>query len=179
MQSERDETVCVRSQTTKRGAFFAHNLKCCFNYLTILLLLAPLSRSRGTPAGLGHTRLPVFGLRRDHLAAGSLGGSLNQGTFTLAYKRKLLVTLIPVDPHQVAQADLIRCQQVRQRINNVALNGTLQVACAIALVRAFLQQEVASGVRYAEEKLSLGGVQNPLLHLPQLDIEHFLKLLAL
>src|SRR5437867_12063570 len=106
MQSERDETVCVRSQTTKRGAFFAHNLKCCFNYLTILLLLAPLSRSRGTPAGSGHTRFPVFyrafrwsppslpafGLRRDHLPAGSLAGSLNQCTSTLSYKRTLLGT---------------------------------------------------------------------------------------
>ena len=88
------------------------------------------------------------------------------------------MALIPVNPHQVAQADLIRSQQIRQRINDMPLDGTLQVAGAIALIRAFLEQKLAAGIRHAKEELPLGCVQDPLLHLPQLNIEHFLKLLA-
>src|SRR5438128_2638125 len=56
--------------------------------------------------------------------------------------------------------------------------GTLQVPCAVALVRSFLQQEVATGIRHAKQELSLGGFQNALLHLTQFDLQHLLKLLA-
>jgi len=34
---------------------------------------------------------------------------------------------------------LVRSQEIRQRIHNMPLDGTLQVPCAISLVRAFLQ----------------------------------------
>ncbi len=61
----------------------------------------------------------------------------------------------------------------------MTLDGALQVAGAVTLVGTLLQQEVASSIGYAKEKLPFGGVQNSLLHLPQLDIQHFLKLLAL
>ncbi len=87
--------------------------------------------------------------------------------------------LVPIDFHQVAQGDLIRGQQVRQGIDDMPFDGALQVARAVTLVRAFLQKEVAPGIGHSKEKLAFGGVQNPLLHLTQLDIEHFLELLAL
>ena len=60
---------------------------------------------------------------------------------------------------------LLGGQQIRQRIDHVAFDGALQVACAITLVRAFLKQEVPASRRHAEEELPLGRFQNPLLHL--------------
>src|SRR3989442_2803928 len=59
----------------------------------------------------------------------------------------------------------------------MTFDGALQMPCPVALVRPFLQQEVASRRGHAEEKLPLGRIQNPLLHLAQLDIQHFLQLL--
>src|SRR5260370_33546583 len=58
------------------------------------------------------------------------------------------------------------------------LNGTLQMAGPVALISAFLQKEVAAGLGHSKKKLTFGGVQDTLLHLTQLDIQHFLKLLA-
>ena len=74
--------------------------------------------------------------------------------------------------------NLLGCQQVRQWIHHVAFDGALEVPCAVALVRAFLQEELAAGVGHAEQELTLGGFQNALLHLAQLDFEHPLKLLT-
>src|SRR5467141_885354 len=60
----------------------------------------------------------------------------------------------------------------------MAFNGALEVPRTVALVRAFLQEEVAAGIGYPEQELPLGGFQNALLHLAQLDFEDFLELLA-
>src|SRR5260370_73661 len=58
-------------------------------------------------------------------------------------------------------------------------DGTLQVPGAVTLVGSLLKKEVAASVGHAKEKLALSRVQDPLLHLSQFDIEHFLKLFAL
>src|SRR5258708_9973870 len=60
----------------------------------------------------------------------------------------------------------------------MAFDRALEVPRAIALVRAFLQEEVAAGIGHAEQELTLGGFQDTLLHLAQLDFEHPLKLLT-
>src|SRR5216684_1998857 len=60
----------------------------------------------------------------------------------------------------------------------MAFDGALEVPRTVALVRAFLQEEVAAGIGYPEQELPLGGFQNALLHLAQLDFEDFLELLA-
>ena len=63
---------------------------------------------------------------------------------------KLLVNAVPIDTHQIADADLLSCQKIRQRVNDVSLNGALQVPCAIALIGSFRQKEIASGGCNAE-----------------------------
>src|SRR5882757_4386299 len=60
----------------------------------------------------------------------------------------------------------------------MAFDGALEVPRTVALVRAFLQEEVAAGIGYPEQELPLSGFQNALLHLAQLDFEDFLELLA-
>src|SRR5271165_2750768 len=71
-----------------------------------------------------------------------------------------------------------RCQQIRQRIDNVTLNRALEVACAVALVGAFLQQEVAALARNTEEELALSRFQHALLDLAKLDFQNLFQLLA-
>jgi len=58
----------------------------------------------------------------------------------------------------------------------MAFDRAFEVPRAVALVRAFLQEEVAAGIGHAEQELTLGGFQNALLHLAQLDFQHPLKL---
>src|SRR5713101_1556072 len=55
-------------------------------------------------------------------------------------------------------------------------DGPFQVSCAVALVGPLLQKEISTIRGHPEEKLPLGGIQDALLHLTQLDIQHFLEL---
>src|SRR5882762_3728179 len=97
--------------------------------------------------------------------------------FTFADEGQAVLLLVPINANQVTEVNLLGRQQVRQRIDNVAFDGTFQVSCSIALVRSFLQQEVAAAVCHAKQELSLGGFQHTLLYLAQLDFENLLKLL--
>src|SRR6266581_7287193 len=55
-------------------------------------------------------------------------------------------------------------------------DSPFQVSCAVALVGTLLQKEISTSRGHPEEKLSLGRIQDALLHLTQLDIQHFLEL---
>src|SRR5260370_26315410 len=55
-------------------------------------------------------------------------------------------------------------------------DGPFQVSCAVALVRSLLQKEISTIRGPPKENLPLVGIQDALLHLPQLDIQHFLEL---
>src|ERR1700682_2281268 len=98
--------------------------------------------------------------------------------FTLADEGQAVLLLVPIDANEVAKAKLAGSRQVRQWIHDMAFDRALEVPRAVALVRAFLQKEVAAGIGHAEQELTLGGFQDALLHLAQLDFEDFLKLLA-
>src|SRR6266581_9805899 len=65
---------------------------------------------------------------------------------------------------------------MRQRIDHMPFDGPFQVSCAVALVRTLLQKEISTIRGHSEKKLSLSGIQDALLHLTQLDIQHFLEL---
>src|ERR1700681_5103408 len=105
--------------------------------------------------GLGHPRR----LRR--LQATSWHGEV----FALANEDQVIPVAIPIDAQEVAQVNLLGSQKISQRINYVPFDSPLQVPCAIALVRAFLQQELFARAGDAEQKLALGRFQHPLLDL--------------
>src|SRR5207253_7406973 len=84
--------------------------------------------------------------------------------FTLADKGQAVLLLVPIDANEVAKVNLLGRQQVRQRIYDVAFDGSLEVPCTVALVRAFLEEEVPAGIGHAEQELPLGSFQNALLH---------------
>src|SRR5262249_33340801 len=98
---------------------------------------------------------------------------------TFPNEGKAVLALVPVDANQIAEMNLLGGQQIRQRIDNVAFNGALQMACAVALIGAFLKQEILTLVGDAEKELALGGLKHTLLHLAKFDVENFFKLLAL
>src|SRR6266702_3874636 len=58
------------------------------------------------------------------------------------------------------------------------LDGTLQVTGPVALVSSFLQEELPTRLRHAEQKLTLGGFQHALLHLAKFDLQNLFKLFA-
>ena len=74
--------------------------------------------------------------------------------------------------------DLFGGQKIGHRIDDVAFDGALQVARAVALVGAFLQEEIAAMIGDAEEELALGGFQDALLHHGQFDVQNLFQLLA-
>src|ERR1700736_1072158 len=74
--------------------------------------------------------------------------------FSFAYNRQTILFAVPIDAHQVTQLHLIGSQQISQRVHDVAFDRAFQVPSAIALVRAFLQQEFAASPSDAEQKLA-------------------------
>src|SRR5260370_8276478 len=80
--------------------------------------------------------------------------------FTLANEGQAVLLLIPVDANEVTEVNLFGGQQVCQWINHVPLDGALQVPRTVALVRAFLQEEVPPRLRHAEQDLPLPSLQN-------------------
>ena len=72
----------------------------------------------------------------------------------------------------VPAADLIGGDQVGHRLHEQALDRPLEMARLILQIESFLQQELFTVVRYREHESPIArGVDNPLLHCVQLDIQ--------
>src|SRR5271157_6059017 len=79
---------------------------------------------------------------------------------------------IAVDPDEISQLYLPGCDQVRQRKNNMPLDGPLQVTRAILHIRSLAYQKLFYRGRATEYELVIaGGSKNALLHHSKLDFE--------
>ena len=76
----------------------------------------------------------------------------------LAFPREAqaLLLRLPINANQVAETDLIGCQQIGHGIDNVAFDGALQVASAVTLIGTLLQDEVAGGGSHTKQELASG-----------------------
>src|SRR5208337_4616821 len=79
----------------------------------------------------------------------------------LAFAREIEVVFlaIPINADEVAEMDLFGGQKTGHGVDNVALDGALEVTRTIALVGAFLQQEIAALFGDAEKVLAFCGFQ--------------------
>jgi len=102
----------------------------------------------------------------------------NGDVFAFTDKVKVILGGLPVDADHVAEANLLGGEKIGHRIDDVAFDGALQVASAVALVGAFLQQEIAAIGGDAEKELALGGFEDALLNHGEFDVENLLELLA-
>src|SRR6516225_3838567 len=96
--------------------------------------------------------------------------------FAFANEIQAVFRAAPVDADQIATVNLLGGEQIGHRENHVALNRALQVARSIALVGAFLKQELAARLRDTEKELALRCFENTLLNHGQLDVEDLLEL---
>ena len=71
---------------------------------------------------------------------------------------------VPVDAQVVAHFHLFRGQEVGQREDHMPLDGPLQVPCAIALIRPFVQEKLAARSGHVEQELPLLGFQSAVAH---------------
>ena len=79
---------------------------------------------------------------------------------------------VEVDIDAVAAANLIGSDQVGHGLDQQALDGALQMTCAVLQVGSFLQQEVPGFIGGFEDERFLGrGVEDPLLDHVQLDVQ--------
>src|SRR5258708_12260661 len=86
---------------------------------------------------------------------------------------------MPIDQKHITWAHLRRGQQPLKAEAYIALNGTPQAARSIPLIGPFFQQELPSFARHSKLKMARRGIQEALLHLPQFDLQHFVKFFAL
>src|ERR1043166_8450243 len=71
----------------------------------------------------------------------------------------------------IAPVNLSRRHEIRERLDQMALDGPFQVASAISHIGALLQQEFLGFFREVnQEWLACGGVRNTLLQHSQLDV---------
>src|SRR5215470_9541891 len=194
VQSERAETVCVPSDSTKKGAVYDSAPFACpvenWNFRPTSLALWFLSAARRS-AGPCRRRCrsrfalfrnclrrciqsaPVVSFRRGCRLGCGQWRILNQRAFALAHKGQLFVLAIPVNFDQITQTHLLGGEQVGQGIHDVAFNGSLQVTRSVPLVCPFLQKEVPRRTRHSKQKLPSGRLEHSLLHLSQFDFQNF------
>ena len=65
--------------------------------------------------------------------------SWHRQILAFANESQAALAAIPVDADQVAEMHLISGKQIGKWIDNMALNGTLEMPSTIALVRTFLK----------------------------------------
>src|SRR5205809_2311473 len=82
-----------------------------------------------------------------------------------------LVT-VEADLHQITETYLSGSYEIRQRVDQKALDGTFQVSRAVLVIDTFLQQHVLCFVGALEYKLGPGGHHDAILHGLQLEIEN-------
>ena len=99
--------------------------------------------------------------------------------FAFTNEVKMILRGFPVDADHVTETNLFSGEKVGHRIDDVALDGALQMASAVALVGAFLQEKIAAIGGDAEKELPLGGFENTLLNHGEFDVENLLELLAM
>src|SRR5215469_1766019 len=63
--------------------------------------------------------------------------------FASPCKGKAILLGFAVDANQVTRANLVGGQQIGKRVDGMALDSALQVACTVTLVSPLSQQEVA------------------------------------
>ncbi len=95
--------------------------------------------------------------------------------FLVPYKRQPFFAGIPVDEKHITWPHLHRGQQPRNRADQIAFDGAVQVAGTVSLIGALFEQELSSLVRYSEREGARCRIRYALLYLPQLDLQHFIK----
>src|SRR5688572_16455167 len=86
-------------------------------------------------------------------------------------ERKRALVGIKIDRHKIARLDLLRCDQVRQRVNEETFDGTLQVTSTVFEVDSFVQQELFCRIGAFENELRSGRFRDPVLYRGKLDVE--------
>src|SRR5579871_1670526 len=85
--------------------------------------------------------------------------------FCLFRKRQAIVLLVKIDADQIAAAHLLGRDQVRQRMHQVAIDGTLQVAGAILQIGTLAKQVILGAIGKREyERCAVGRGEDALLH---------------
>src|SRR5438552_18081918 len=103
----------------------------------------------------------------------------NQSATGLLREKQLAGAGIEADVYQINQSDLSGRHQVRQWINQKALDGPLQMPGAVLIVDAFVQQHVLRRIRTLKNKLGPGGHHDAVLHALQLEIENLAQVMFL
>jgi len=100
-----------------------------------------------------------------------LGIGVDECAFAFANEGEFLVVAIPIHADEVADAHLLGGEKIGEGIDEVAFNGALEVARAVALVGAFLQEEIAAAIGDAKEEFAVGGFEDAPLHEAEFDVE--------
>lgn len=95
------------------------------------------------------------------------------------YETEHIVIAAPIDADEVATVDLLSGEQVSHGVDDVALDGALEVTRSVTLVGALLEKEIAAGGRDAKKELALGGLKDALLNHGEFDVQNLFELGAL
>src|SRR5262249_52188711 len=108
-----------------------------------------------------------FAIRIDQRAAFGLG------------EYKFSRTGVVVDDHQIAGRNLRSRDEIRYRINQKALDRSLQVPRTVLEIDPFVQQKLFCGIGAVEDELFAGAFHYSRLHLLELEFENLFEVILL
>src|ERR1700730_15260678 len=102
-----------------------------------------------------------------------------RGLLRVPQKSKPFVAGIAIDQKHVSGVQLIGRYQPCQWIYNVTLDCPFQMPGSVFQIRSFAKQKLSRCPSHTEAKAPRCRIHHTLLHLPEFDLKHFIKLRAL
>src|SRR5262249_5525560 len=113
----------------------------------------------------------ALGGQRSHEGAESRLSPLPNRRRGLLFEAQFLSGFIHVDANDVADLDLPGGDQVRQRYHQIALDGALERARAVAAVESFGEQEILCPFGAIEHEISTARQQHAALYNLEFDVQ--------
>src|SRR6266481_8147917 len=99
--------------------------------------------------------------------------------FRILQECQPFIPRMTINEKHITRAHLCRGQQPGKWADEIALDGTFQMARSVPLIGALFEQELSSFSRYSEHEGSRCRIQHALLHLPEFDFQYFIQFIPL
>src|SRR6267154_268654 len=110
---------------------------------------------------------------------GSCKWHVRRTLFRILQECQPFIAWMTINEKHITRAHLCRGQQPGKWANEIALDGTFQVARSVPLIGPFFEQELSSFLRYSEQEGSRCRIQHALLHVLEFDFQYFIQFISL
>src|SRR6185503_19973524 len=102
---------------------------------------------------------------------------MNQRTARALREDQPVLNPINIDVDEISQTDLTRGHEVRKRVDEESLDGSLQVTSAVFEIQTFFQQHVFRRVRALDNELGTGRLHTAILNCLKFEVKNLTQVM--